>query len=351
MQYLYIATTFAGAIICFLASFLLFVRRKTGERARTILAAIVFMSVFNYLPRFIDSINGVAPDFVVSSKMLLVAIFMVIINLIYPIEVISPRWLNLKRTLYLFSPFIILVILYNLTLLFGVDYKPYRSILEMLPNIEDFDVIFRLFLGMMILLPSLFIIVLHRYGRYKYTDNVWITKYTIAFLITLVAYLIVLIYNHPVMNILYYYIGVGCNLYRIYLELFDRLIGTPVVETVAEKPAVEVKNNVLIEKLDSLMEKSSAWRDPDLSLNTLSAELCTNRTTLSQVLRENGYENYTNYINRLRIEDFVKQIESGEMTNYQDAFFFVGFRSRSTALRNFRQFTGKTPSEYFEDKQ
>lgn len=350
MQYIYIATTFAGAIICFLASLLLFVRRKTGERARTILAAIVLISVFNYIPRFINSINGVAPDFVVSAKMLLVAIFMVIINLIYPIEVISPRWLNLKRTFYLFSPFIFLVVLYNITLLFGVEYTPYKSILEMLPNIGDFDVLFRLFLALMILIPSLFIIVLHRYGRYKNTDNVWITKYTIPFFITLIAYLVVLIYNHPIVNIMYYYVGVGCNLYRIYLELFDRLIGTPVEETVVKKQVAEPKNNVLIDRLDVLMKKSSAWRDPDLSLNTLASELCTNRTTLAQVLRESGYENYTNYINRLRVEDFLKQIESGEIDNYQDAFFFVGFRSRSTALRNFRQFTGKTPSEYFEAK-
>lgn len=350
MQYIYIATTFAGAIICFLASFLLFVRRKTGERARTILAAIVFTSVLNYLPRFIDSINGVAPDFVVSAKMLLVAIFMVIINLIYPIEVISPRWLNFKRTLYLFSPFIVLVFFYNVTLWLGVEYTPYKSILEMLPNIGDFDVLFRLFLALMILIPSLFIIVLHRYGRYKNTDNVWITKYTIAFLITLIAYLVVMIYNHPIVNIMYYYVGVGCNLYRIYLELFDRLIGKPVEETVVKKQVAEPKNNVLIDRLDVLMKKSSAWRDPDLSLNTLASELCTNRTTLAQVLRESGYENYTNYINRLRVEDFLKQIESGEIDNYQDAFFFVGFRSRSTALRNFRQFTGKTPSEYFEAK-
>lgn len=67
-------------------------------------------------------------------------------------------------------------------------------------------------------------------------------------------------------------------------------------------------------------------------------------------MHENGDENYTNYINRLRIEDFLQKIESGESENFQDTFFFVGFRSRSTALRNFRQFTGMTPSEYFQKK-
>ncbi|WP_291124394.1 helix-turn-helix domain-containing protein, partial [Dysgonomonas sp. UBA7698] len=112
----------------------------------------------------------------------------------------------------------------------------------------------------------------------------------------------------------------------------------------------EQKNTILIDRLDAYMKKKYAWRDPYLSLNMLASELFTNRTTLAQVMRENGYESYTHYINKLRIEDFLQQIESGQYVNYQEAFFFVGFRSRSTALRNFRQLTGMIPSEYFQKK-
>jgi AraC-like DNA-binding protein len=155
------------------------------------------------------------------------------------------------------------------------------------------------------------------------------------------------------------------------MELFDRLIVKPttvaanteekqinseekVVDDATimlnEKSPIDSKNAVLIQRLDMYIKKNNAWRDPDLSLNTLAAELCTNRTTLAQAMRENGYENYTNYINRLRIDDFLQQIEAGESENFQEAFFFVGYRSRGTALRNFRQYTGMTPSEYFQTK-
>ncbi|MPN19748.1 hypothetical protein SDC9_167120 [bioreactor metagenome] len=99
------------------------------------------------------------------------------------------------------------------------------------------------------------------------------------------------------------------------------------------------------------MKTNNAWRDPDLSLNTLASELFTNRTSLALAMRASGYENYTNYINHLRIDDFIQQVESGQSENFQEAFFFVGFRSRGTALRNFRQFTGITPSEYFQKKE
>jgi AraC-like DNA-binding protein len=117
-----------------------------------------------------------------------------------------------------------------------------------------------------------------------------------------------------------------------------------------EKIPVDPKNAILIQRLDTYIKNNNAWRDPDLSLNALAAELCTNRTTLAQAMRENGYENYTNYINRLRIDDFLQQMKTGESENFQEAFFFVGFRSRGTALRNFRQYTGMTPSEYFQKK-
>ena len=122
------------------------------------------------------------------------------------------------------------------------------------------------------------------------------------------------------------------------------------VEDARSSLCLEQKNTILIDRLDAYMKKKYAWRDPYLSLNMLASELFTNRTTLAQVMRENGYESYTHYINKLRIEDFLQQIESGQYVNYQEAFFFVGFRSRSTALRNFRQLTGMIPSEYFQKK-
>jgi hypothetical protein len=125
------------------------------------------------------------------------------------------------------------------------------------------------------------------------------------------------------------------------MELFDRLIGKSVLEKNAEEKDVQSeeatvedarhlyvlskKITILIDRLDAYMKKKYAWRDPYLSLNMLASELFTNRTTLAQVMRENGYESYTHYINKLRIEDFLQQIESGQYVNYQEAFFLSDF--------------------------
>ena len=366
MQYLYIATVFAGALVCLLASLLLVLRRKTGERSRVILAVIVFFSVFNYIPRFISLCNGEVPDFVVSAKLLLVANFMVVSYIMYPIEVISLGYLNFWRIVKLYSPWLLLLGVYIVTSCAGMVYTPYETILEMLPDAHRFEVWFRLLLALFIFLPGLFVFFVHRTRHTNNTDYIWLRKYSIALFINILAYVLILIFNHPIMNISYYYISVGCSLYVVYMELFDRLIGKSVVETYAEdtnaqpeEAAVvdaqaplflEQKNTILVDRLDVYMKKKYAWRDPYLSLNMLASELCTNRTTLAQVMRENGYESYTHYINKLRIEDFFQQIESGQYVNYQEAFFFVGFRSRSTALRNFKQVTGMIPSEYFRKK-
>lgn len=367
MQYLYLATVFAGALVCLLASILLFVRRKEAKRSRVILAVIVSFSVFNYITRFIALCNGETPELVVSAKLLLQANFMVLGYILYPIEVIAPGWLSFQRILKLYSYWLLAVVVYLISLQLGVEYTPYGSLLGMLAHSGSFEVWFRLLLSVLIFAPALIVFFIHQTRLYRNSDHIWVRKYVITLSVNMLAYMLVLMFNHPEFNILYYYVSVGCSLYIVYMELFDRLIVKTLPAAVAEekeettdetddsflcpeKCGNDKKNSVLIQRLDNYMKIHKAWRNPDLSLNTLASELFTNRTSLAQAMRESDYENYSNYINRLRIEDFLQQIESGQMLNFQETFFFVGFRSRSTALRNFRQFTGSIPSEYFQKK-
>ena len=367
MQYLYLATVFAGALVCLLASILLFVRRKEAKRSRVILAVIVFFSVYNYITRFIALCNGETPELVVSAKLLLQANFMVLGYILYPIEVIAPGWLSFRRILKLYSYWLLAVVVYLISLQLRVEYTPYGSLLGMLAHSGSFEVWFRLLLSVLIFAPALIVFFIHQTRLYRKSDHIWVRKYVLTLSVNMLAYMLVLMFNHPEFNILYYYVSVGCSLYIVYMELFDRLIVKTLPAAVAEekeettdetddsflcpeKCGNDKKNSVLIQRLDNYMKIHKAWRNPDLSLNTLASELFTNRTSLAQAMRESDYENYSNYINRLRIEDFLQQIESGQMLNFQETFFFVGFRSRSTALRNFRQFTGSTPSEYFQKK-
>lgn len=368
MENLYIPTIFAGALVCMLSSILLFARRKSGERSRLILAIIVFFSVLNYIPRFIVLSKGYEPDVAVSANSLLIANFMVISYIMYPIEVILPGWLNVFRILKLYAFWFILLCIYLYTIYAGVQYTPFSSITEMLAEAGKFEVWFRLLLCILLLTPGLFVVFIYGIKHQNNTDRVWLKKYATAFYINILAFMLVLIFRDSFLHTLYYYVSVGCSLYIVYMELFDRLLlkkvnnrqtdsdaGQDVPITEEEVPSVldttprEAQKTDLTKRLDAYMHKDRAWRDPDLSLTSLASRLYTNRTTLARALHESGYENYTNYINKLRIDDFLQQIESGQSSSYQETFFFVGFRSRSTALRNFKKISGTTPSDYFKE--
>lgn len=360
MHNFYLATTFAGALVCFLASLLLFSRRKEGERSRTILAFIVLLSVINYVPRFIAICNGKEPEVVVSVPMMLLGIFMIICYILYPIEVISPGWINYKRLVKLYLPLLGLSGIYFLTIWSGTEYTTHKSLWEMLPFFSRFEIWFRFLLVVLIFITIPFVLYFPNTQKYHNTNRIWIRKYVITLSVNIVAYILVLAFNDRIIHTFYYYVSVGCSLYIAYMELFVRLIGRSSSKTnrIEEKDSAKIssqsifktKNEILVEYLDAYMRETSAWRDPDLSLNTLASALCTNRTTLTQVIQENGYKNYAVYINSLRVKDFIQLIESNQSSNFQEAFFDAGFRSRATALRNFRQITGMIPSEYFQSK-
>lgn len=358
MHSLYLATTFAAAIACLLTSLLVFSRSKSGERSRVILGWIILFSVGNYIPRFIALCRGEDPGVVISVPMLVLALFMVISYIVYPIEVISPGYLNFRRVLVLYSPCAVLMGIYALLLHLGVDFPPYASMLDMLPEASHFHVWFRFLLALLILAPVLFIFFIPYTRRYNNVSQTWMLKYTFTLTLNTLAYLVVLFSDALPIKTLYYYVSAGCSIYIAYMELFERLIArTSTTEmkrplTGANAPTSAsngsaARKTPLSERILVHMHTTSDYRDPDISLNKMAAVLFTNRTTLANALHELGYSSFNSYINTLRVEEFIRRIREDATANYQDVFYDVGFRSRATALRNFKLHTGFTPSEYF----
>jgi len=372
----YLVTTYAAAIVCLMTSLLLFARRSDGERSRVILACIILFSVVNYTTRFADLCRGDTPEQVISAPMLLLAIFMTTSYIMYPVEVISPGLLNFRRIVQIYIPWLILLSLYGLCKWFGVVFITYGSLVDMLPNVASFEVWFRFLLALLILAPVLTIFFIPYTRRYDNAGKEWIYKYITLFTINTIAYIIVLTFDSIILKTVYYYISVGCSLGIAHMELFSRLHGKPVpkdgaVETIYITQPEEVlptakelpetgydqtdtadtkypQNTSLRDRLPFYMSQTCAYRDPDLSINSLAASLYTNRTTLAHIIRELGYESFTKYVNALRVDDFIANMKTEKSVSFQDEFYNAGFRSRATALRNFRQMTEMTPSEYFQ---
>lgn len=98
--------------------------------------------------------------------------------------------------------------------------------------------------------------------------------------------------------------------------------------------------------LCKLMDEDEIWRDPDLTLKRL-AQLCTTNTTyLSDTLKEHGETGFVGFVNKRRIDYVTSAIEQNPDADLKTLFQEAGYRSRSTAWRNFKEATGVSPSEY-----
>lgn len=102
-------------------------------------------------------------------------------------------------------------------------------------------------------------------------------------------------------------------------------------------------------RLTALIQQEKPFENPDLTLTELAKTLDVHPNYLSQVINEKAQKNFYNYINTLRIEEFLRlaaQPENKRFTLLALAFD-CGFNSKSTFNKYFKTHTGKTPSEFF----
>lgn len=97
--------------------------------------------------------------------------------------------------------------------------------------------------------------------------------------------------------------------------------------------------------------RAQGWyRDPDLTLATLSQHLNASPRTTSRVLREGLGLTFHGFVNRLRVNDVVQQLKDpSETRSSLELALAAGFSSKASYLRAFREFTGRTASAIRQD--
>lgn len=358
MQNIYTIPLHMSSLVYLICALLLFLRRKSGERSRIILAYISLISFFNRVLRLICIYNNTPSSSVVSPTMLILAIAMITLNLIYAIEVISPKWLNIKRTANICLPLIISSCIYIITQLIGVEYTRYNSLIEMLPMIDHLDVIFRFVLCIIFFIPIFFLFFIPYTKKYNNTNKEWIWSFMITITIANTCYVSILAHDNYITHTIYLYVSAACALFITYQEIFIRLIDKSYKEIPNHyleelAPATNNKENsteinLLFNKLDKYMKMERAWREPDLSIILLSQYLNSNRTSLAKAIQSGGYGNFHNYVAHYRIKEFCEILKLNKHIKIDDLFYQVGFRSRSTAFINFKKQMNMTPFEYYK---
>jgi AraC-like DNA-binding protein len=108
-----------------------------------------------------------------------------------------------------------------------------------------------------------------------------------------------------------------------------------------EKTRDKIKTDLIV-----LFEEREYFRRTDLRISDVSAELGTNRSYISSVVNMVYNTNFTDFVNRYRVE-YAKKLLLSEENHILD---FIaeesGFASVNSLLRAFRKETGTTPGQF-----
>lgn len=122
--------------------------------------------------------------------------------------------------------------------------------------------------------------------------------------------------------------------------------------------AIENYNNIINndatqlrrQKIEDLMDEKQIYRHKDLRITDLAMMLGTNRTYLSQTINKEYGLNFSDFINRYRVQYAKKILGQKSMKPYKtiidEAMFSAGFSSESTFYRAFKSETGVSPKEW-----
>ncbi|MBP7282167.1 MAG: AraC family transcriptional regulator [Leptospiraceae bacterium] len=111
----------------------------------------------------------------------------------------------------------------------------------------------------------------------------------------------------------------------------------------------KIKNldiNTILEKIKSIMEKEKAFTDEDISLSGFAEELEISSHQLSQLLNEKLNQTFPQFINEYRITEAKKIMLEEKKRPVLSIAFAVGFNSKASFNRAFKQITGITPQQF-----
>lgn len=100
--------------------------------------------------------------------------------------------------------------------------------------------------------------------------------------------------------------------------------------------------------LQKLVDIDRIYLNQELSVNDVAAALETHPNYVSQYINEELGLTFYDYINSKRIDEFkrIAQLPDNSKFNILGLSYDCGFNSKSTFNRNFKKFTGITPTEY-----
>ena len=137
-----------------------------------------------------------------------------------------------------------------------------------------------------------------------------------------------------------------------YQKLVDKNIEILGCNNKNGKKKEELKNGELFELLEGKMKNEELYKMKELDTDKLIEILNTNRTYISQAIKDHAGKNVRQYINDYRIKEAMEMLSNQEYAKKYSIEAIagdVGFKSISVFNSTFKKSTGVTPS-FFRDK-
>lgn len=104
------------------------------------------------------------------------------------------------------------------------------------------------------------------------------------------------------------------------------------------------------ELIEVYINSSKVYLDPNLTLESFSKKIHIQSRKISLVINQLFNKNFHQFINEYRIKESIKLLDLDEKIIIEELYTKVGFNSRSTFNRVFKEIYSISPSEYLKKK-
>lgn len=354
---MHIATSWAHVFLSLAAAILLFIKHHTPKErsqwyivtffAISALAACVEVFVILKTQRTLDNNHLFDPRLILTGACTLSFL------IIYYLDLLRPNWLNLKRYFLIFLPDIVALIIVIIGLFRG-NIQHIHALSDIHSAWGNIGFIARFALSILPLIHVFWLMSLCMRGHAGYKCPRIMMRGTMLISAALcITFFLSRGLNFFAAYMVHEVIFITLAVLLIYVEHYERLhiplekVRKYYVENDIPK-TTEVTVSQAAERLQSLMADPDIWKDSEITGDKLARLAGTNRTYLQQAAKELGFAGLTEMIHRRRIDYVCEQLRIDPTASIQDLFYDAGYRSRTTAWRQFSNIVGYTPTEFVE---
>lgn len=375
--------------ICLLGAIMLFLRGKNNRARRMLGYTLLLWGICSFLRTIALEADLLS---LMLSPMRPIGLiggnFFLILLLFYPVEVLLPGWLNLKRLFFLFLPDILLSAIYiGVISVSGEEITRLNHFSDFFLNIGQFNVWFRMtYLILVIVYIGLLMKLIYRnemkyiqwrndnYSDVEHMDISWMRFYAYFLAVIFTTWMMnvvmattwnFIIHTFVSMFIFSYYTYKGLFHESAYpADFFKSIHGNPLNQTMAEEAVIQaavddlkidekLENISFVEKIPAYVKTFNSWMDQekpylhqDFKLTDVSKVLPLNRSYLSRVFNEGLGMNFCQVVRKYRIDTAKKILkEYPELPIYQVAER-CGFSSDTIFIKAFQQEMDMTPTHF-----